>query len=297
MTPYPPPAVFGHEHALALQPASLAAKVSRRQFEVLADAGAGGARVVSLARSTNPTKVLRPGQPPLVLTHGQSAALAPGDRVLLMATDPSVFVELGASSSEAGAAAAAAAARRVALVLVGISGSGKSTFAAELARRSARPWRRVNQDTIDGGGRGTREQCLQAARAALQAGQDVIVDRTNVSREQRAGFIDAARSLGAEVGGCGRGAFTLNLSFVSNESMPISLLAVSWLPLAPAGALRRAAPPAEDLPGSGRGARGPRGKPAGEQGLCVGCGGGLGRETYKYQLSALLGAMPCRHLW
>lgn len=72
--------------------------------------------------------------------------------------------------------------RPVMLVLVGIPGSGKSTFAQSLVQRSKAPdspmrWVAVNQDTIGKGKRGTREQCINAASAALIAGASVIVDR------------------------------------------------------------------------------------------------------------------------
>jgi len=55
---------------------------------------------------------------------------------------------------------------------------GKSTFSNALASSSSRSWVRVNQDSIGKGGkRGTRQQCISAAKAALAAGRNVIIDR------------------------------------------------------------------------------------------------------------------------
>jgi hypothetical protein len=73
--------------------------------------------------------------------------------------------------------------RPVMLLLVGIPGSGKSKFAQALVQRGRAAgapcrWVAVNQDTAaKGGKRGTRQQCLTAAAAALTAGSSVIIDR------------------------------------------------------------------------------------------------------------------------
>lgn len=76
--------------------------------------------------------------------------------------------------------------RPVVLILVGIPGSGKSTFAQALSQRSrsegappgAARWVAVNQDTASKSGKpGTREQCVRAAAAAIAAGSCVVVDR------------------------------------------------------------------------------------------------------------------------
>jgi aprataxin len=90
------------------------------------------------------------------------------------------------------------------LVLVGLQGAGKSTFAAALQARAgaggsgAPRWARVCQDVIAGPGRrGTRAQCVAAAAAALRRGEGVVIDRTNVTAEQRADFLAAARAAGA----------------------------------------------------------------------------------------------------
>ena len=230
---------------------------------------------------------------------GQSRQLAPGDRVLLLACDPSMYVELvscdlaggGGSDGAATAAAAedragsrpsklprlgdeqpaqqdgqpeqqqqqdgqqqqsgqqqqdgqkqqqqqqqapaagavAAAGGPVVLVLVGVQGAGKSTFCDALIQRTqqqqqqgqqkgqpqgqpqrlpAPRWVRVNQDSIAGPGRrGTREQCLDAARAALQRGDSCLIDRTNVDQDQRRPFVRLAQQQGAKVRGSvvGRG--------------------------------------------------------------------------------------------
>lgn len=85
----------------------------------------------------------------------------------------------------------------VMLVLIGAPGAGKSTFAQQLQSSGAARWRRVNQDTVARGGtRGTRKQCLQAARRALTSGHSVTIDRCNFDDQQRGDFLDLARSLG-----------------------------------------------------------------------------------------------------
>ena len=69
------------------------------------------------------------------------------------------------------------------LVLVGIPGSGKSTFVQELLTSSPPDleWSRVSQDVL-----GTRKRCIRAAQDALIEGRHVAIDRCNFDQEQRA---------------------------------------------------------------------------------------------------------------
>ncbi|XP_011095043.1 transcription factor bHLH140 isoform X1 [Sesamum indicum] len=77
----------------------------------------------------------------------------------------------------------------IVVVLVGLPGSGKSTFSDEVMRISSRPWARVCQDTINNGKSGTKIQCLSVAATALKDGKSVFIDRCNIDREQRADFL------------------------------------------------------------------------------------------------------------
>ena len=65
---------------------------------------------------------------------------------------------------------------QVVLLLVGVPGSGKSTFCKGLEQQSCLPWVRVNQDSIKKG-KGTRDACIKLARKSLQEGKWVVVDR------------------------------------------------------------------------------------------------------------------------
>mmetsp|Transcript_33363 Transcript_33363/g.76239 ORF Transcript_33363/g.76239 Transcript_33363/m.76239 type:complete len:428 (-) Transcript_33363:190-1473(-) len=78
------------------------------------------------------------------------------------------------------------------LVLVGAPGSGKSTFAKALTNASPR-WNRVNQDSINGGQPGSRQQCEEFARRCLMQGKSIIVDRCNFNAQQRRTWVDLAR--------------------------------------------------------------------------------------------------------
>ena len=78
------------------------------------------------------------------------------------------------------------------LVLVGLPGSGKTTLAARLGGS----WRVVNQDLL-----GDRQRCEQAACEALGVGQDVVIDRCNADRRQRAVWVQLAQRFGALVVG------------------------------------------------------------------------------------------------
>ncbi|BDA45631.1 probable aprataxin at C-terminar half [Coccomyxa sp. Obi] len=87
----------------------------------------------------------------------------------------------------------------VVLILVGPPGAGKSTFAEELMRRTSGQWQRINQDTIAGANRkGTRQQCVSAARKALQSGVSCLIDRCNYDADQRKDFTALARLEGRQ---------------------------------------------------------------------------------------------------
>ncbi|OQR67767.1 bifunctional polynucleotide phosphatase/kinase-like, partial [Tropilaelaps mercedesae] len=64
------------------------------------------------------------------------------------------------------------------IVLVGYPASGKTTLAREMIE--ARDYMHVNQDKL-----GSLESCLKAVKQALEDGKRVIVDNTNVQKDQR----------------------------------------------------------------------------------------------------------------
>eukprot|EP00927_Polykrikos_kofoidii_P042009 TRINITY_DN35884_c0_g1_i1.p1 TRINITY_DN35884_c0_g1~~TRINITY_DN35884_c0_g1_i1.p1 ORF type:complete len:442 (+),score=66.36 TRINITY_DN35884_c0_g1_i1:104-1429(+) len=88
------------------------------------------------------------------------------------------------------------------LLVIGPPASGKSTIACEIesaggSRKGAidagASWRRASQDVA-----GSAEACLAMAQESLKDGFCVVVDRTNVTREARAPFLQMARSAGVE---------------------------------------------------------------------------------------------------
>ena len=84
------------------------------------------------------------------------------------------------------------------LVLCGPQGSGKSFFCAALLH-AAPAWVHVSQDTINNGKPGPRDKVERAARAALDQGRSVVVDRMHLDAAQRAHFVEVARACGAPV--------------------------------------------------------------------------------------------------
>ncbi|CAJ1960046.1 unnamed protein product [Cylindrotheca closterium] len=85
------------------------------------------------------------------------------------------------------------------LLLCGVQGSGKSTFCKQLLRVNAESWIHLSQDTINKGKPGKREQVEARARAAIQNGKCVLVDRMHLDPMQRKFFIDVAKSENAPV--------------------------------------------------------------------------------------------------
>ncbi|SPO32122.1 uncharacterized protein UTRI_02679 [Ustilago trichophora] len=75
------------------------------------------------------------------------------------------------------------------LVLSGLIGSGKSTFARALVQHFS-TWRRCNQDEL-----GDRHAVVYAARTALLAGHNVVIDRTNIDARQRRTWLELARDV------------------------------------------------------------------------------------------------------
>lgn len=72
------------------------------------------------------------------------------------------------------------------LLLVGMPGAGKSSF----AKKCYPNYVYINQDTI-----GNRNDCVNIMRLNLKEGKSCIIDRTNISKKQRAYFIEAAKAL------------------------------------------------------------------------------------------------------
>lgn len=70
------------------------------------------------------------------------------------------------------------------LILIGLPGSGKSTFANKLTDIG---WVRVNQDEL-----GTRKKCESIVTNGLNQGKSVVVDRCNFDYEQRHHFVALA---------------------------------------------------------------------------------------------------------
>jgi adenylate kinase family enzyme len=83
-----------------------------------------------------------------------------------------------------------ASAVRQVVVLVGVPGSGKSTFAAALISRSAAKWRAISQDAL-----GSKKAAVAAMAKALATGDEhVLVDLCNFDVPQRRTWIEMARS-------------------------------------------------------------------------------------------------------
>ncbi|KAF7308682.1 hypothetical protein HMN09_00717700 [Mycena chlorophos] len=75
---------------------------------------------------------------------------------------------------------------KVVLILVGLIGSGKSTFALAM-QQHFQNFVRCNQDDL-----GDRRKVEALARASLSKGSSVIIDRTNFDESQRAHWIRIA---------------------------------------------------------------------------------------------------------
>jgi len=73
------------------------------------------------------------------------------------------------------------------LVLAGLPGSGKSTFARTLVEAMPYKFARVNQDEMK-----TRKRCVASAKQAMASGLCVIVDRCNFDFSQRQVWYDLA---------------------------------------------------------------------------------------------------------
>lgn len=78
------------------------------------------------------------------------------------------------------------------IVLCGIPGAGKSTLCSNFPTYS-----RINQDEL-----GSRKACIEEFHKLAHQGKDIIIDRTNFSKEQRAIWTDLARHHNAEVVTC-----------------------------------------------------------------------------------------------
>ena len=81
-----------------------------------------------------------------------------------------------------------------AAILIGIQGTGKSTFCRE---RLFHSHVRINMDMLQ-----SRHRETLILAACLNAKQSFVVDNTNPTREERARYIAAARSAGFKVVGC-----------------------------------------------------------------------------------------------
>lgn len=81
------------------------------------------------------------------------------------------------------------------VLLVGLPASGKSTFYRE---RFAETHALVSKDAMGKGSNRAKRQRVELEQV-FDEGRSVVVDNTNVSREERAAAIEVARAFGARV--------------------------------------------------------------------------------------------------
>jgi predicted kinase len=72
------------------------------------------------------------------------------------------------------------------MILIGLPGAGKSTYASDF-----KDYEVVNQDLL-----GNRQKCIKKTKELLSEGKNVIIDRTNINRKQRAIWTNIAKEHG-----------------------------------------------------------------------------------------------------
>lgn len=80
------------------------------------------------------------------------------------------------------------------VILVGNVGSGKSTYAHLMNIRLDDFYEIINQDTL-----GSRDACLNKCEEYLKLGKNVVIDRTNINKQQRAYWINLAKKYNYQV--------------------------------------------------------------------------------------------------
>ena len=93
------------------------------------------------------------------------------DRDLTSTSGPDLMDEPSDEASQGRRPEGGPAAATV-LVVVGLPGSGKSTFSAAVREHDANRWAVANQDWL-----GSRQACERAVECALRDGKSVLVDR------------------------------------------------------------------------------------------------------------------------
>jgi len=116
------------------------------------------------ARPSLPQRRARTLPPPIM-----AAAVTSPTRAVVSSVPPTVAPDVTSSS-------------RV-LLLVGLPGSGKTTFASRLVEVGG--WVRVSQDEVGGSRQAVERHFLRA----LESGNAVVVDRCNCTVQQRSWFI------------------------------------------------------------------------------------------------------------
>ena len=81
------------------------------------------------------------------------------------------------------------------VILVGLPAAGKTTF----ARANFPAHHYISKDALPAGARDKQTRQDAALRAALRAGQSVVVDNTSVTPAEREAIIGIARAFGARV--------------------------------------------------------------------------------------------------